>query len=147
MPAMGYDQDFFLWTRQQAEALRAAARSGANLPIDWQNIAEEIESLGRSDRRELASRIGTILEHLMKLQSSPASDPRGGWEATVLRERDAIMLLLRDSPSLRRRVTDTIRQRLPAARRVVERELAPRGEQVAARFDYTKDQGTGDWLP
>ncbi len=144
---MGYDQDFFLWTREQAEALRGAARSGANLPIDWENIAEEIESLGRSDHRELASRIGTILEHLMKLQSSSASEPRGGWEATVLRERDAIMLLLRDSPSLRRRVADTIRQRLPAARRVVERELASRGEHLAESLDYTKDKVLGDWLP
>jgi hypothetical protein len=46
-----YDQDFFLWTQEQAAALRRAKDS--NLPLDWENLAEEIECLGKSDRREL----------------------------------------------------------------------------------------------
>ena len=47
-----YDHDFFLWTKEQAAALRRAKES--NLPLDWENLAEEIESLGKSDRRELS---------------------------------------------------------------------------------------------
>jgi hypothetical protein len=56
-----YEQDFFLWTKEQAAALRLAKNS--NLPLDWENLAEEIESLGKSDRRELRSQIRRILRH------------------------------------------------------------------------------------
>ena len=63
-----YDQDFFLWTQAQAEALRAQGR-GSNL-LDYENLAEEIEALGRSDKREAATRVFRILEHLFKLTSS-----------------------------------------------------------------------------
>ena len=71
-----YDEDFVLWSKQQAEALRAAARGANNQPIDWENVAEEIDSLGRSDKRELASQIRRIIEHLLKLEHSPATEPR-----------------------------------------------------------------------
>src|SRR5438128_176130 len=54
-----YEQDFVLWTEAQAKALREAA-VGGNTPLDWENLAEEIESLGRSERRELRSRITRI---------------------------------------------------------------------------------------
>ena len=54
-------RDFVAWTEQQAEALRAAAHGGANLVPDWENLAEEIESLGRSDRRELRPQLHQII--------------------------------------------------------------------------------------
>jgi hypothetical protein len=63
-----YDEDFVAWSEQQAEALRAAARTGSNQQLDWENLAEEIESLGRSQRRELRSRLSVIMEHLVKLE-------------------------------------------------------------------------------
>jgi predicted YcjX-like family ATPase len=62
-----YDEDFVRWTEEQAAALRQAKRS--NLPLDWENLAEEIESLGRSDRRELRLQITRILRHLLKLEA------------------------------------------------------------------------------
>ena len=70
-----YDEDFFAWAKQQAEALRAASRAGSNLKLDWENLAEEIESLGRSQRHELRSRLGVVLAHLLKLKRSPALVP------------------------------------------------------------------------
>ncbi len=143
----GYEQDYFLWSQEQANALRAAAREGANLPVDWENVAEEIESLGRSDRREIASRIGTIIEHLLKLQSSAAPDPKPGWESTIAREREAIFDLLDESPSLRREVGSMVQQRMAKERRLVSRELAARGERLADVPDYTEEQVLGDWLP
>jgi Domain of unknown function DUF29 len=86
MPKVGqlYNQDFVLWTKQQATALRRA--KGSNLPLDWVNLAEEIESLGISQRTRLNSRLRRILHHLFKLEASPAADPRTGWRATI---RDA----------------------------------------------------------
>jgi Domain of unknown function DUF29 len=77
-----YEQDFFLWTKEQAAALRLAKNS--NLPLDWENLAEEIESLGKSDRRELRSQIRRILRHLLKLEATPSVEPRAGWRSTVL---------------------------------------------------------------
>ena len=80
-----YDQDFFLWTEEQAAALRRAKSS--NLPLDWENLAEEIESLGKSDRRELTSQIRRILRHLLKLEASPATRPHAGWRSTIIDAR------------------------------------------------------------
>lgn len=94
-----YEEDFVRWTEQQSRALREAAGVGTNLPLDWENLAEEIESLGRSQRRELRSRLAVILEHLMKLDHSPATEPRTGWMDTISRERSSIEDLLQDSPS------------------------------------------------
>src|SRR5438477_5024382 len=78
-----YEEDFVRWTEQQSSALREAAAAGTNLPLDWENLAEEIESLGRSQRHELHSRIAGIPEHLLKLDYSRANDPRRGWIETV----------------------------------------------------------------
>ena len=71
-----YDTDFLAWSREQAEALRAAARGGTNQPIDWENVAEEIESLGISQRSALSSQIRRIIRHFLKLEFSSAAAPR-----------------------------------------------------------------------
>jgi Domain of unknown function DUF29 len=61
-----YDRDFYLWTRETAEALRA--RRFADLDIE--HVAEEIEDRGKSNKRELECRITQILEHLLRLKMS-----------------------------------------------------------------------------
>src|SRR3954451_337525 len=96
-----YDQDLMLWSEEQARMLRAAADAGWNAPIDWVNVAEEIESLGKSERRALASHIANVIEHLLKLQASPATEPTRGWRETIRRARNEIEVILADSPSLR----------------------------------------------
>src|SRR5689334_1690113 len=79
-----YDNDFVLWSECQSELLRRlAAGEPVNESPDWPNIVEEIESLGKRDKREVRSCVATILLHLIKLQASPASEPREGWEDTV----------------------------------------------------------------
>ncbi len=103
-PVMGsdlYEQDFALWSAAQARAIReaGAARLNTPAPIDWENVAEEIESLGISQKTALRSRIAIIIQHLMKLQASPASEPRAGWSETVRIQRHEVEDLLADSPS------------------------------------------------
>ena len=144
-----YEQDFFRWTEEQARALRTAASMRINAALDWENLAEEIESLGRSDRRELAIRIQTVIEHLMKLQLSPAKTPRRGWEATIVRERQIILALLDESPSLRGSVAEIVAKAASAAREVVEAELAQHREadRKLASLTYTEEQVLGAWLP
>jgi hypothetical protein len=143
-----YDEDFVRWTEEQSSALRDAARVGTNLPLDWENLAEEIESLGRSQRHELRSRLAVILEHLMELEHSPAIDPRTGWMDAISRERLNIEDLLRDSPSLKNQLASMIELK-PRVTRLATASLFGYGETVEALPppSYTEDQVIGDWFP
>lgn len=153
MPKTGelYDQDFFLWTQEQAAALRRAKAS--NLSLDWENLAEEIESLGKSDRRELTSQITRILRHLLKLTISPAAEPRAGWRASVNEARSQIDLLLEDSPSLRQDIDSLIRKQMRAAAELDAADLEQHREPAEAlralleRGGFTAEQVLGDWFP
>ena len=99
-----YETDVSRWSERQGALLRrlAAGERVNDADLDWPNIAEEIETVGRSERAALSSHISNVLEHLIKLQISPATDPRAGWRETILRGRSEAEELLRDSPSLRR---------------------------------------------
>src|SRR5262249_39923965 len=82
-----------------------------NHPLDWENLAEEIESLGKSDRRELRGQIYRIIQHLAKLQFSPATDPRLGWSNSIKDARKQAQLLLEDSPSLKAQLEQFVPRR------------------------------------
>ncbi len=137
-----YDADFCAWATAQAKLLRAGRLAEADIA----HIAEEIEDLAKRDRRELASRIRTVIEHQMKLQASPATEPRAGWEGTVNRERAEIGLLLEDSPSLRVALPDVIARETKTARRLVAQDMSLRGETPTVTLDelaYDVDQVLG----
>lgn len=148
-----YEEDFVRWTQEQAAALREAAGRGVNLPLDWENLAEEIDSLGRSLKRELRSRVAVIIEHLIKLECSPATDPRRGWIETIGRERSEIELLFDDSPSLRGDVDSVVGMEMArAARRLLQilrrhGETTPEVISKVTAANYTVDQVLGDWFP
>ncbi|PWC84408.1 hypothetical protein TSH100_17790 [Azospirillum sp. TSH100] len=101
---IGYDTDFLAWTEEQARLLREASRERINMPIDWENVAEEIESMGRSELRAVESALVRVIEHLLKLEYSPAADPRGNWRRTVREQRDQANDGLEASPSLRGKI-------------------------------------------
>jgi hypothetical protein len=91
-----YDEDFYAWSRQQAELLRAGDLARA----DIENIAEEIASMGRTEKRELVSRLTILLLHLLKWRYQP--DNRGAsWEASIRVQRNRLDDHLDDNPSLR----------------------------------------------
>ncbi len=98
-----YEQDFWLWTQTMAEALK----SGNFSQLDVENLAEEVESLGRSDRRELQSRLMVLLMHLLKWQFQPEMQS-GSWKGTLREQRRRIRAVLKDSPSLRSFLVDSI---------------------------------------
>jgi hypothetical protein len=146
-----YDLDFVLWAQDQAAALRRAKDS--NLPLDWENLAEEIESLGKSQRHELRSQITRILRHLLKLQVSPAIEPRAGWRTTIKEARIEIDAVLEDSPSLRREVDSLIGKQSRAAASLASDDLASHGEltqtvrEKLSQAGFTAEQVLGDWFP
>ncbi len=146
-----YDADTVLWSERQAALLRrrAAGELGNEADIDWANVAEEIEALGRSEARELANRIAVVIEHLINLAASPATAPRDGWRETVSRERAAIDGLLEYSPSLRQRVPAMIAANMASARAFALLSLANHGKQPRvdlAAIAYDPDQVLGDWF-
>jgi hypothetical protein len=83
-----YDDDFYAWTQYQAEVLRTMRRADSRL--DRERLAEEIEDSGKSERNAVRTQVVRIIEHLLKLEHSPAVDPRSDWEATVIEARQAL---------------------------------------------------------
>ncbi|MBD2626363.1 DUF29 domain-containing protein [Trichormus variabilis] len=91
-----YNSDFYGWTKEQAQLLREEKWE----TVDKLNLIEEIEALGRQERRELVNRLGLLLAHLLKWQYQP--DKRSNsWLATIREQRSQVMRLLADSPSLK----------------------------------------------
>jgi hypothetical protein len=94
-PATGYETDFFAWTQEQARLLR----EGRFSEIDIENVAEELDSLGNSQKREVRSRLVVVLLHLLKWRYQPAKRS-GSWQSTLIGQREDIRSELEDSPSL-----------------------------------------------
>src|ERR1700744_3987434 len=97
-----YDIDLSAWAEQQAALLRrlAAGERVNNAEPDWLNIAEELEAVGRSERRELRSRMERLLQHLLKWHYQPDYRSRS-WQSTIRIQRREINAILADNPSLR----------------------------------------------
>ena len=96
-----YESDIIAWANEQAALLRA----GRFADIDVSRIAEEIEDVGKSERRELASRMVVLLVHLLKWQFQ--SGRRGSsWQRTIKEQRRSIAVHLRETPSLKTALAD-----------------------------------------
>jgi hypothetical protein len=100
-----YDQDFYAWANQQAELLRNGRYSEA----DMAHIAEEIESMGKTEKRELVSRLTVLLLHLLKWQFQPTH--RGhSWRNSIRIQRREVTAHMEDNPSLKALLTQSIKQ-------------------------------------
>jgi hypothetical protein len=146
-----YETDVAAWSERQSALLRrVAAGEQVNEHIDWANIIDEVETVGRSERAALQSHIAVVIEHLIKLQASPATEPRNGWKESILRARSAIEANLEDNPSLRRAVAGMVREQTVRCRKTVRAVLALYRERALVEIDsleFTEDQVLGDWLP
>ncbi len=90
-----YERDFHAWTQAQAEALRMRRFDR----IDLENIVEELETLGRSERHAIRNRLGVLLMHLLKWAWQPEKRS-SGWRGTILEQRRQLRRLLDENPSL-----------------------------------------------
>jgi hypothetical protein len=145
-PNLLYDEDFYAWSRQQAALLR----DGRFAELDLEHLIEEVDDLGGALKRSVRSRIRTIIEHLLKLEHSPAQDPRGGWYDTIITQRSD--LLDEFTASLRREVEPDFLKLYGRARTDAATALRKHGEGGAAAAlpadcAITLEQVIGDWLP
>src|SRR5437588_2828458 len=111
MNKIGYDVDFYGWANEQAALLREGRLNEADIA----NIAEEIESMGRSEKRELVSRLAVLLTHLLKWRYQPGG--RGSsWRASVIVQRNRLEDHLADNPSLHQKVPEALARAYQEAR-------------------------------
>ena len=94
--APSYEEDFVAWLEDQARR----ARRGKAGELDLDNIAEELEGMARSDRREIRNRLIVPLIHLLKYSAQPRRRS-SGWLATIGEQRSRIATVIDDSPSLK----------------------------------------------
>jgi hypothetical protein len=105
-----YDVDFFAWTQRTAALLR----SGRFEELDVAHLAEEVEDMGKRERRELGSRVVVLVVHLLKWAQQPARRSPS-WEATIVSQRAELGDLLDDNPSLRPEVAGFVARRWTVA--------------------------------
>jgi hypothetical protein len=146
-----YEDDFYAWTRHQAAALRRLAETRPNADIDFPHLVEEVEDLGSERLLSVLSQTRRLMEHLLKLEHSPAADPRLGWLRTVDDARDNIAGRL--TSSIRNELTQELPILFAKARKNAEKELRRRGETDAAsgmpgECPYALDRLLDeDWYP
>lgn len=133
-----YEGDFVLWLEDVAAKLRARDFAG----LDVENLLEEVESLGRSQRKELKSRLITLLAHLLKRLYIDSVYDNRGWELTIREQRKELLLLLEQSPSLRNYFSEVFEEAYAIALSEVREDYA----KVAFPDRWPLSPSVGDLL-
>ncbi|GAB6043229.1 DUF29 domain-containing protein [Endothiovibrio diazotrophicus] len=133
-----YQNDFLLWTERQAALLRA----GRLTELDFENILEEIEDMGREQKMALQSLLRMILVHLLKLELSPATEPQAKWAEELLEFRAQAENRIEDTPSLKHYIDELFAKAWPQARRIAQKSFELHHEKVTipAECPYTLEQ-------
>ena len=141
-----YEADFYAWTQQQAALFKENRLS----ELDVEHLIEEIESLGRSEKRELESRLKVLLMHLLKWQfQAEKLDQHGrSWLATIRNQRTELRKLLRDNPSLQSHMESAFSEAYQDARYEAEAETGLKIMTFPENCPYGLEQVLDAvWLP
>lgn len=142
MTTATYETDFYLWTQQQADLLRQGALSA----LDVENLIEEIDSMGSSQKNALQSYLFNVLIHLLKWQYQP--ERRGtSWRYSIRNGRNAIERLLENNPSLVPQLPVFITTEYRRARREAADETNLPLTTFPDQCPFTVEQIVGDWWP
>jgi Domain of unknown function DUF29 len=133
--ASPYERDFYAWSQEQAELLRAGKADQADL----ENIAEEIESIGKGEKRELVNRLTILLLHLIKWRFQPMMRGRS-WRLSIEGQRLDIEELLADNPSLQPVLAASIAQAWRRALIEAERETGLDGSSFPAACPWVAEE-------
>ncbi|MCX8518330.1 MAG: DUF29 domain-containing protein [Rhodoferax sp.] len=139
-----YHDDVLAWAGEQAKMLREHQLSG----LDFEHLADEIEAMSASQRREHKNRLTVLLlQHLLKWDFQPDHSSRS-WKATLLEQRTAIQELLAESPSLRTQLETTLASAYPSAVRLAATETGLDMQTFPSVCPYTQGEAIAeDWLP
>ena len=146
MSADLYDTDFYTWATTQAALLR----SGRLAAVDVGNIAEELETLGRSEAAALRSAYRLICMHLLKVLVQPERGVGGSsWKRTIYTQRISAEQILKDNPGLKPKRDMLLKEAYAAARKEASFETGPALTQVPEEAPFTLDQVEGEafWPP
>ncbi|MGY2802552.1 DUF29 domain-containing protein [Thermostichus sp. MS-CIW-25] len=130
-----YDRDFYAWTQEQAALLK----SGQWDQLDIPNLVEEIETLGRQERRELVNRLGILVGHLLKWQFQPQQRSKS-WTATIIEQRQEVQELIADNPSLKSYLVEAMNKAYQKSVLLVVKETPLSLDDLPAQCPYTLDQ-------
>ncbi len=130
-----YEQDFYAWTQKQSQLLRL----GKFNALDLENLAEEIESLGKQQKQELRNRFGVLIGHLLKWEYQPQLRGKS-WRITIDLQRDEIKELLSENPSLNPYLGEAIAKSYKQAIALVGKETPLDISDLPATVPYTLAQ-------
>ena len=130
-----YDRDFYAWTQEQAALLKSRQWDRLDIP----NLVEEIEALGRQERRELVNRLGILVGHLLKWQFQPQQRSKS-WTATIIEQRQEIQELIADNPSLKSYLVEAMNKGYQKSVLLVVKETPLSLDDLPAQCPYTLDQ-------
>jgi Domain of unknown function DUF29 len=130
-----YQDDFYTWTREQGALLRA----GRLNELDWQNIAEEIETLGRSEFDKLVSFYRLVILHMLKCDHQPGKHTRS-WSISIDNHRESAAEVLADNPGLKPRIGEAVTRAYGHARRDAAEETALPIKTFPTACPYTVDE-------
>ncbi len=130
-----YEKDFYAWAKENARLMREGRLSD----IDIEHIAEELESMTRSEKRELISRLAVLMSHLLKWQFQQEKRSNS-WKNTIDAQREDVSELLEDSPSLRHEIGDKLQKAYSKAKLLVAAETGMARERFPATCPYDLDQ-------
>jgi hypothetical protein len=133
--AINYDEDFYGWTREQVEIIR----SGRLNQLDLQNLIEEIESMGNSQRDELESRLEVLFLYLLKWSLQPSHQARS-WQLTITEQRRKIGRRLSKNPSLKKELNDLITCSYEEAILSAARETGMHEKEFPQKCPWTFEQ-------
>lgn len=138
-----YESDFYGWTLEQANLLR----SGRLDEVDLEHLIEEIESMGRGEKRELEHRLMVLLQHLLKWQFQPSHQGRS-WRLTIQEQRREIPDVLEDNPSLKPTLADVMAKAYAKARKAASQETDTPVKTFPEQCPWTFEQALSeDFLP
>jgi hypothetical protein len=134
-----YEQDFYQWTIEQANLLRTGALS----QLDIKNLIEEVESMGKSQKKELLSRLAVLLVHLLKWDHQQKRRGKS-WLKTIATQRTEIGILMIDNPSLKSELIASVHQSYQLARRQAATETEFPVSVFPETCPYTIEQIMGE---
>jgi hypothetical protein len=134
-----YATDFYAWCLRTANLVR----TGQWDAIDPEALAEELESLGKSQKRELESRLITLVTHLLKWEYQPHGRVEShSWLDTIIEQRQELELLIRDNPNLRPQVADFLTEAYPKACTRARTEMRPEPRLPRRGADALRPRGS-----